>query len=142
MPNKLRQILMKPKHRRNPVSHEDRRMPDPWRDDVDSHLRFLRAEAKQSSKDRQLFRTELDTHTKMLTGISTQLDDLAPVITGVKAAKKGGRWASWVANWGAKIAKVGVFTGAMLAFALAITHGETWSAAAKAFWRVVTRSIE
>src|SRR5208282_1955546 len=125
-----------------PVAHEDRRMPDPWRDDVDSTLRFLRSGFSKHD-------AELKKQTKMLgTVISSQqqthkkLDELAtelgPVVTGVKASRWAGRKATWLTNMGAKVAKIGIFTGAGLAFALALTHGETWKQAIAAFWRVVS----
>ena len=120
------------------MASQDRRAPDPWRDDVDSHLRFLRAEAKQGAKDRQAFRTELDTHTHMLTKIDCTLVELTPILTSIKVARKGGKMASFITDVGAKLAKIGLFTGAALAFVLALTHGETWKHALTAFWRVVS----
>src|SRR5271166_1915051 len=88
------------------VASQDRRAPDPWRDDVDSHLRFLRAEAKQGAKDRQAFRTELDTHTHMLTKIDCTLVELTPILTSIKVARKGGKMASFITDVGAKLAKI------------------------------------
>ena len=131
-----------------PKQH-DRRAPDPWRDDVDSHLRFLRKEAKQGSRDRQLFRTELDAHTEILgktlvtvRSMDTTVKEMAPFITGIQKAKAVGRFSSYWSGIISKFMRAGIVVIAIVTFVLAITHGETWAAAGRAFWHVVTGTVE
>jgi len=131
----------------------DRRAPDPWRDDVDSHLQFLRTEAATSSRNQAEFRIELDNHTQMLGHVAElagqiketldhkvtpTLLELAPVVTSVKVAKKTSMVAGVAADIGSRLVRAAAYAAAVLAFILAITHGETWTQALKAFWHVVT----
>ena len=131
--------------------------PDPWRDDVDTDIRFLKRESRltrsgqtkmqaaqaalqtqlashlKSDEDSFIFITDaMTTNGKLIKEIHETMGELTPIITATKAARRGGRYAMIVAAIGSKVGRAVMVSAAFCVAAVALFHGG-WRQAAATF---------
>jgi hypothetical protein len=115
------------------LPHDD----DPWGHDVNSNLQFLRRGYHDNCR-MILENTEITKHLAIkIDGMDNKIDELRPLITGMRVARKGGKWATAIAVFSTRAAQVGAFFVGLGMLGLALFHGEKFSEAWVAFWNTL-----
>jgi hypothetical protein len=121
----------------------DRRCPDPWKDEVDSGIRFLRKSHIDLNKKVDESMELIVENTQITKKLGEKLDHLVEdtyvLVKGTRAVRRGSKFAMTAAVLGSKVGRVGLFFVGCGALVIALLHGARWSEAWDAFVKYVLK---